>query len=539
MTFGRIMDQAAASFGDREALVFEKTRVTYKDLRQRSIQMGKALLSLGVKPDDKVALWMYNCPEWVYTWFGVGYVGAVSVPVNTRFKTFDLEFVLNQSDSTTIVLAEKFQDKSYLSILKKLCPELESSAPGQLKSERLPKLKNVICFSEEPCAGTFDLNELMKKRFDPEGESAFENIRAIVESDSVANIQYTSGSTSFPKGCMLTHDGLVRNGYVVADRITASEKDKYLGYLPLFHNGGSVVTLLSAITKGSCVVLMDKFDVDEALQLIEAEKITILHNVEATIRMLLEAPNREKYDLGSLSRGFSTGPPDLLREATKKLGFDFVCSLYGLSEASPNVVVGDGNDDFDTLVSKGGKPHEGVEVKIIDPSTEKTLPSNAQGEICVRGWNVMVGYYNKPEETEKTIDREGWLHTGDLGVLDEKGYLTFKGRIKEMIRVGGENVSPLEVEGLLRTYPKFRDVQVVGVPDPRLTEVAAAVIQLKEGIECTEEEIIAFCKERLAGFKVPRYIHFVEEFPMTGSGKIPKFKLKEEVIEKFRLGNSG
>lgn len=541
-TIGEMVDQMASRFPDRDALVFKNNHITYKELQQKSTQVAKALLSLGIGKDDKVALWMFNNPEWVYTWLGTMYIGAVSVPVNIKLKAYDLEFVLKQSNATSIVLADKFERQNkvinYLSTLRELCgAELDHSEPGQLKSGKLPELKNVICLSNVIHPGTFDFKGLMTANFGSEIESAFERRRISIDPDSVANIQYTSGSTSFPKGCMLTHNGMVRNGYSVAERFQTTERDRYLGHLPLFHNLGSVVTLLSALTKGASVVLMEQFDPEEALQLCEAEKVSIVHNVETTLKMLLDTIDRRKYNLSSLRCGFSTGSPDFLRKGIQELGFDYICSVYGLAETSPNVAVGDANDSLEVLVSNEGKPHEGVEVKIIDSSTGNIMPPDGTGEICVRGWNVMKGYYEMPQETEKAIDPEGWLHTGDLGVLDENGYLTYKGRIKEMIRVGGENVSPLEVESLLNAHPKIYEAQVVSVPDPRLVEVCAAVIQLREGVQCDEAEIITYCKERLANFKVPRYVQFVKEFPLTGSEKIPKYKVREEVMTKLGLGN--
>ncbi|HEX7371316.1 MAG TPA: AMP-binding protein, partial [Thermodesulfobacteriota bacterium] len=340
--------------------------------------------------------------------------------------------------------------------------------------------------------------------------------------------------TAFPKGVMLTHDGVIRDGFYLGERQTLTAEDLLFCPLPFFHVGGAVISTLSVLTHGACLAFLETYDPLESLKVVHKERCTAMNGIETHFLMMYQHPEFSRYDVSSLKKGWAIGPAEVVRSVYQKMGLTKVLNIYGTSETSPNVTTTFVDDPLELRMAFHGLPHKETEIKIIDLSGGETLPDGKEGEICVRGWNVMKGYYKKPEETAGAIDPQGWLHTGDLGFIDPKTrYLKFTGRFKDMLRVGGENVSAMEVESFLLTHPKVKQAQVIGVPDPRLTEVGMAFLELKEGMSATEEEILAFCKGKIAGFKIPRYVTLVKEFPLTGSGKIQKFKLKEQALERF------
>ncbi len=537
MTYGAALDRIVRMYPDRELLIFyrdgQSRRYRSCEFLDEVNQLARGLLKLGVQPGDKVALWLANLPECAVAEFAIAKLGAVMVAINTRYKVRELEYVLRQSDATTLIIMDRFLDTDYEAMVRLICPELNTCRPGQLESKALPRLKQVITLGDET-PGMLTYRDLLALGDDPALVEALQRREASVDPDDVVLIQYTSGTTAFPKGAMLGHDQTLRNAYIMARRTGLDENDRVLSAMPMFHVGGSVCALLGTITCGCPLYTTATFDASLTLRVIEEERITCYIGIESMFYMLREHEDFHRRDRSSLSKGWTTGSVEMLKMVADEIGIEHVVSLYGLSEASPNVSIGDWRDPREKRLTTMGRPQPGVEVKIIDPATGEPQPVGQPGEICVQGYNVMKGYYKMPEETTQAIDPEGWLHTGDRGVLDADGYLIWLGRIKDTLRVGGENVSALEVEDFLFGHPKVAAAAVVGIPDERLGEVPMAFIKLKPGMTATPEEIIAYCRNRIANFKVPRYIRFVKEFPMTGSGKIQKFVLREQAMAEMK-----
>ena len=532
-TLGQTLKEIAGRFSDKPALIFKDQQISYQRLQEKVRELAKGFLALGIGKNDKVSIWSGNCLEWVYTQLATALIGAVLVPVNTRFRTSELEYILSQSDSTTLILMDSFLGIDFAAMLREVCPEIDISPPGNLQPARLSMLKNIIFLGDRKAPGAFCFSEILRRGESiPDGN--LESSMAEVQPDDVIMFQYTSGTTAFPKGVMLTHDGVIRDGFYLGERQTLNSKDILFCPLPFFHVGGAVISTLSALTHGAGMAFLETYDPLESLKLVHKERCTAMNGVETHFLMMYQHPDFSRYDVGSLKKGWAIGPAEVVRSVYQKMGLTKVLNIYGTSETSPNVTATFVDDPLELRMAFHGLPHAETEVKIVNPSTGETLPDGREGEICVRGWNVMKGYYKKPEETAKAIDSQRWLHTGDLGRMDPKTrYLKFTGRFKDVLRVGGENVSAMEVESFLLTHPKVKQAQVIGVPDPRLTEVGMAFLELKEGISATEEEILGFCKGKIANFKIPRYVTFVKEFPMTGSGKIQKFKLKEQALERL------
>jgi fatty-acyl-CoA synthase len=527
-SIGSAIDEAARLHPQREFLLVNDERITYLQFAQKVKQFSRGLLAVGVNPGNKVAIWLPNGIEWVVAVFSLANIGAIFVPVNTRFKTEELEYILEQSDSSALILAERFQKSEYVHMLLQLCPELPASKPGSLTSSRIPGLKVIICVSEKAVSGTFSFQDLFQM-----GEEI--NLKPVQDSvgpHQTVSILYTSGSTAFPKGVMLTHNNILRNGFEIGERLGLTREDRYFNPCPYYHNAGLVDGLLAALSHGSCNVTLPSFDARESLSVIERERCTAVGGIQTMYVKMMEEPGLNRQKL-SLRTGWTTGPPQTVRDIYQKLGVTGITNLYGISEASPCCSISDSlHDPLEDRMSRMGKPLPGVEMKVVNPQTGEPLPANEKGEICVRGWNLMQGYYKKAEETAKAIDSEGWLHTGDLGFIDEKGLVFFIGRIKNVVRGGGENISPEEVENFIFRHPKVKHVEVIGLPDEKWGQRVVACIELKDGMEATPEEIIGFCKERMANFKVPKEVHFVTDWPMTGSGKVQKFKLIENLLEK-------
>ncbi len=541
LTYGAALEHLVARSAEREVFIFHhverpgadgrsaRRAYTAAEFSREVDRLARGLLALGVASGERVALWLANVPEAALAEFAVAKIGAILVPINTRFKEGELEYVLRQSEAATLITMERFGDTEYEAIVRTLCPETSVCAPGHLRSSRLPRLKRLITLGAG-APGMFAYTDVLALGAESRWELALRRREAEVRPDDVVLIQYTSGSTAFPKGVMLSHDQTLRNAFIMAGRAGLEESDRVLSAMPMFHIGGSVCALLGAVTRGYVLHVMTKFDAGETLRLFEEERITAYIGIETMFLMLRDHPDFSRRDRSSLRKGWAAGSPTLLRLIAEEIGISSVCSVYGLSECSPNVCITDWRDSLEKRVGTNGRPHPGVEVEIRDPQTGERLAPGQPGEICVRGYVVMKGYYNMPEETARTIDPDGWLHTGDRGLLTEDGYLVFLGRCKDVLRVGGENVSALEVENFLLTHPAVVAAAVVGVPDPRWGEVPAAFVQLKEGEPVTEDDVIAYCREHLAPFKVPRYVRFVREFPMTGSGKIQKFLLREHLL---------
>lgn len=534
-TIGKALDEAGKRYADREFLVVEDQRFTYGELVKKVEPFAKGLLAAGIKPGDKVALWLPNGIEWVVAMFSLAVIGAIFVPVNNRFKTEELEYILTQSDSTALILIDRFQKTDYLAMVRGLCPELASGSPGHLASSKLPNLKTVICLSKGKYPGMFVFNDLFQKGTEVDLPPVAES----VDPHQTVSILYTSGSTAFPKGVMLTHNNILRDGFEIGERLGLREEDRYFNPCPYYHNAGLVDGILAALTHGSCNVTLPTFEAQDSLKIMLREKCTAVGGIQTMYIKMMEAASFDPSRFPPLRTGWTTGPPQTVRDIYEKMGVKGITNLYGISEASPCCSISDcAHDSLDDRINRMGKPLPGVEMKIVNPPTGEALPADKAGEICVRGWNIMQGYYNKPEETAKAVDAEGWLHTGDLGFIDPRGLIFFIGRIKNVIRSGGENISPEEVENFIFRHPPVKQVEVIGLPDEKWGQKLVACVELKEGMEATAEEIIRFCKERIANFKVPKEVHFVKDWPMTGSGKVQKFKLVER-FEKNRLKDRG
>ncbi|MDQ0214684.1 fatty-acyl-CoA synthase [Oikeobacillus pervagus] len=533
-TMGRLLEERAAQYPDHEALVYSdrELRMTYKQFNEYTDEVAKALIALGIEKGENIAIWATNTPEWVSMQFATGKMGAVLVTVNTNYRSNELEYLLNQSESTTLILIENYRDHSYVDTINELCPELKDSLPGQLQSQRVPLLKNVIVLSEKQYNGMYNWTQLLEMANQVTDEK-LEVRKESLHYDDVINMQYTSGTTGFPKGVMLTHNNLINNANNIAECMNLTKEDRLCIPVPFFHCFGCVIGTLACVSVGATMVPVQEFHPEEVLKTVEKEKCTALHGVPTMFISELNLPNFEKYDLSSLRTGVMAGsncPVEVMKAVINNMGMKEITICYGQTESSPVITQTRANDEFNLRVETVGRALPSVEVKIVDPTTNKEVPRNEQGELCTRGYHVMKGYYNNPDATNEAIDQEGWLHTGDLAVMDDNGYVKVTGRLKDMIIRGGENIYPREIEEFLYTHPKVLDVQVVGVPDEKYGEEAAAWIILRESEKVTEEEIREYCDGKISRHKIPRYILFTEEYPMTASGKIQKYRLREQFM---------
>ncbi|WNF37656.1 AMP-binding protein [Bacillaceae bacterium IKA-2] len=532
VTVGQLLEDVAKRIPNNDALVYpdRDLRLTYKEFDLSCRDVAKGLMGLGIKKSEHVAIWASNRPEWVTSQFATGKMGAVLVTVNTSYRTAELEYLLKQSDSTTLILMEQFKGASYIEMLNEIIPELKDTEPGKLTSEKLPYLKNIIVLGENRYPGTYSWDDVLDLK-DKVSDRELEECMNSLDPHDAINMQYTSGTTGFPKGIMLTHHNIINNGANIAECMNLTEADRMCIPVPFFHCFGCVLGTMACVTVGATMVPVQEFSAQAVLSAVEKEKCTALHGVPTMFIAELNDPDFEKYDLSSLRTGImagSTCPIEVMKAVVEKMGADQITIAYGQTESSPVITQTRVNDPIEIRVATVGRALPNVEVKIVDPATGEEVPRGVQGDLCTRGYHVMKGYYKNPEETAKVIDNENWLHTGDLAEMDENGYCKITGRLKDMIIRGGENIYPREIEEFLYHHPKVLDVQVVGIPDEKLGEDVAAWIQLKEGETATAEEIREFCLGKIARYKVPRYIGFCDEFPMTASGKIQKFLLREQ-----------
>lgn len=539
ITVGQMMDKTVEKYPDVEALVHREAdvRYTYKEFKDECVRLAKGLMALGVHRGDHIAMWATNVPQWVITQFGSCRMGAVMVTVNTNYKLFELEYLLKQSDSTTLMLIQGTKDADYVDMIYQLCPELKESQPGRLNSKKLPMLKNVIFLGKERYPGMYTWDDVLEMGEIIENQE-FLGRQASLKPTDVVNMQYTSGTTGFPKGVMLTHINLVGNAYSIADCMSFGPKDRLCIPVPMFHCFGCVLGTLSCVSAGTTMVPLESFNPVKVLETIEAEKCTAVHGVPTMFITELQILKEKSYDVSHLRTGIMAGSPcpiDIMKQVVEVMGMKEIVITYGQTEAAPGITMTRTSDTIERRVTTVGKVLPGIEMKIIDPETGETLVSGMQGEICAKGYNVMKGYYKMPEATNATIDQDKWLHTGDLGIIDEEGYLKITGRSKDMIIRGGENIYPREIEEFLYTHPKVKDVQVVGVPSEKYGEEVMAMICLHEGEYATEEEIKDFCVNKIARYKIPRYVSFVKEYPTTASGKIQKYRLREMAIKELNL----
>ncbi|ABA89204.2 acyl-CoA synthetase, AMP-forming [Syntrophotalea carbinolica DSM 2380] len=542
-TMGQLLEHMAIKYPDNDALVYpdQGLRYSYKEFNAICDGVAKGLLAMGVGKGDHIAIWATNVPQWVILQFASAKIGAILVTVNTNYKAVELEYVLKQSDTTTLFLVSGFKDTDYVETLYSVVPELRNAEPGQLQSERLPFLKNVVFLGERDYAGMrrwHDL-EVLGEGVENDQLSA---VQKLLDEHQVINMQYTSGTTGFPKGVMLTHHNVINNGFNIGECMRFTEKDRLCIPVPFFHCFGCVLGVMACVTHGSTMVPVETFSAEAVLRTVQTERCTALHGVPTMFIAELDHPAFDRYDLSSLRTGIMAGSPcptEVMKRVIREMYMTEITIAYGQTESSPVITQTRTDDPVELRVATVGRALPDVEVKIADIETGQRLPPGRQGELCTRGYLVMKGYYKMPDETARVIDEDGWLHTGDLAVMDENGYCKITGRIKNMIIRGGENIYPREIEEFLYTHSKVADVQVYGVPDVKYGEQVMAAIKLKENTSATSEEIQDFCRGRIANYKVPRYIKFVDEFPMTASGKIQKFKLREMAIMELQLEAAG
>lgn len=531
LTLGQILDQTVAKFPDNDAIVYvdRDYRLTYREFSRAVDEMAKGLMALGIQKGEKVAIWATNIPHWVTLQFATAKIGAVLLTVNTNYKSAELEYLLIQSETENLFLIDGYQDTDYVNTVYELVPELKTMERGHLSTKKFPHLKRVCFLDQEKHRGMYSIPEINALSVMVSDEEYAARQQSLAPHD-VVNMQYTSGTTGFPKGVMLTHHNIGNNGYFIGANQHFSEKDRVCLPVPLFHCFGCVLGVLAAVNHGTCMVILEGFDPLLIMASVEQEKCTALYGVPTMFIAILDHPMFAKFDYSSLRTGIMAGsncPVHVMEQVIEKMNMADITICYGLTEASPVMTYTRIGDEFRLRVETVGRALPHIEVKIIDPETGETLPPGTQGEVCCRGYNIMKGYYNNPEATKEAIGEDGWLHSGDLGIMDEDGNLSITGRYKDMIIRGGENIYPREIEEFLYRMEDIKDVQVAAVPSEKYGEEVGAFIVLKENAAIEESDIVDFCRGKIARFKVPKYVHFLNGYPMTASGKIQKFKLTE------------
>jgi fatty-acyl-CoA synthase len=535
-TLNEIIDTAATKYADREAIAYAEDRVTYRQLEERVNNLAKGFLELGINKGDNIGVWMTDNPHWIYSFFATAKVGATLVPVNPRFRAQDVQFVIKHSDIKLLILSDKSPEiVDYVGIMHEISPIILKSQNYHLTLPEFPLLKYLVTVGKNSHLGMLRIEDVMQSGSKRISDGLLLERQRLVMPEDLALLQYTSGTTANPRGCMVTHGSLVRNCIACSEHLQLEERDCFYDPMPPFHLLGICFGLIPTMLCGACRFGTDHFDPLETLKVIDNEKCIATSGFETMILAWLNHSEFSKFDTSSLRTGYLAASPELQRFIRSRLPHWKPLNIYGLSEISGNFCASRITDDDETRIRCNGMPHDGLSIKIIDPTTNQDLPPGESGEILCSGWTLMKGYYKDIESTKKTIDQNGWLHTGDQGMIDKKsGELIWIGRLKDVVKVGGENVAPAEVEGLLLQNPKTKLAQVVGVPDKELSEVVAAFVELKENETSNEEEIINFCRGKVASFKIPRYVRFVKEWPMSTT-KIQKFKLKEQIIRELRL----
>ncbi|HEX2986210.1 MAG TPA: AMP-binding protein [Caproiciproducens sp.] len=533
-TIGQMLDCVVEKFPEREAIAYidRPYRRTWREFRDECDRVAKGFLSIGIGKGDHVAIWATNVPEWLITLFATAKIGAVLVTVNTNYKEYELQYLLQQSDTKALVLIDGFKGTDYLSILNNLCPSLKTSKPGALNESSLPFLKSIVYVGEKEVPGAYRFPDLYECG-DRYSDSQYRKIEASLDPQDVVNMQYTSGTTGFPKGVMLTHYNVVNNGKGIGDCMKFTEKDKLCITVPLFHCFGLVLGVMACLTHATSMVPVEYFRPTVVMQAIEQEGCTALHGVPTMFIAILEHAEFKNHHFSKLRTGIMAGSPcpeKVMRKVIDEMGMREITITYGETEASPACTMTTTDDPLELRVCTVGRLMPNVEAKIVDPKTGKIQPVGVPGEFCSRGYNTMRGYYKMPEETRQAVDEDGWLHSGDLATVDENGYYRITGRIKDMIIRGGENIYPKEIEEFLYTHPSISDVQVIGVPSEEYGEEIMACIILKDGENLTEEEVCDYVRANLARHKIPKYVKFMDHFPVTASGKIQKYKLREMAV---------
>jgi len=538
-TIGVLFDETAVRWGERPGLIVRQQgiRWTYRELKERIDAFAAGLLALGLSPGERVGIWSPNNSEWVITQFATAKAGLVLVNINPAYRIFELEYALNKVGCKALVSAGRFKTSDYVGMLRELMPEVERSAPGQLQAARVPALRTLICTGADEAAGFLRFEDALSMGGGRHREMLTE-LQSKLQFDDAINIQFTSGTTGAPKGATLTHHNILNNGYFVGEAQRLTDKDLVCIPVPLYHCFGMVLGNLACVTHGAAMVYPGEgFDPLATLETVSAERCTALYGVPTMFIAELEHPQFKHFDLTSLRTGIMAGSPcpiEVMRRCVSEMNMRDVTIAYGMTETSPVSTQTSSDDPLERRVSTVGRVHPHVEIKIIDVDG-RVVPSGTPGELCTRGYSVMLGYWDDADKTAQAIDRGRWMHTGDLATVDEEGYVNIVGRIKDMVIRGGENVYPREIEEFLFRHSKIEAVQVIGVPDPKYGEELCAWVKLKAGMTSTPSEIQEFCKGQIANYKIPRYIKFVDSFPMTVTGKVQKFIMREQTTNELGL----
>jgi fatty-acyl-CoA synthase len=540
-TVGQLLARIAARWPDRPALVVpaQGVRMSYAELDRAVTRLAAGLLALGLEPGDRIGIWSLNRSEWVLMQFATARAGLILVNINPAYRSHELEYALTQVGCKALVLARHFKTSDYPAILRELAPELDHAVPGRLQAARLPALRHVILLDDAPALPGTELFGPIAACDEPAALQRVQALQATLDRNDAVNIQFTSGTTGTPKGATLTHRNIVNNGYFIGECMRLSEQDRLCIPVPFYHCFGMVLGNMACLTHGSCMVVPGEgFDPLLTLQTVQDERCTALHGVPTMFIAELEHPRFAEFDLTSLRTGImagSTCPIEVMKKVVNLMHMDQVTIAYGMTETSPVSFQTTPDDPLDRRVDSVGRIHPHVEVRLVD-GEGNVVPRGAVGELQTRGYSVMKGYWNDPVRTAEAIDADGWMHTGDLATIDEEGYCRIVGRLKDMLIRGGENIYPREIEEFLHTHPAVADVQVFGVPDEKFGEEVCAWVRLAEGKSCTAQDIRDFCRGAIAYYKVPRYVEFVKEFPMTITGKVQKFVMREAMGERLRAG---
>ena len=535
LSIGQYFEKTVASHPSRDFVVMPDRglRWTYREFNERVDNLAKGLMVSGIEAGDHVGIWARNVPDWLTFMFATAKIGAVLVTVNPVYKSHELDYVMKQADLKALAIIDAYRDVDYIKVLRELVPESLTDERSAINSAEFPHLKILIYLGPEKYKGFFSMPELLllgEHTDDADLRSAV----AATGPDDVVNMQYTSGTTGFPKGVMLTSRNILNNGFYIGERQHLTGDDRVCLPVPLFHCFGCVLGIMAILTHGATTILLEEFNPFMVLAAVEKEKATALYGVPTMFIAELEHPAFDQFDLTSLRTGIMAGSPcpvDIMKRVVADMHMKDITITYGLTEASPAITMSDVTDSLDARCETVGKKMPHCEVRLIDPDTGRDSALGEQGEVCCRGYNVMKGYYHMDEATAEAIDADGWLHSGDLATIDEDGYYRITGRIKDMIIRGGENIYPREIEEFLYPLEGVKDVQVVGAPDEKYGEIGAAFIIKQEGSELTEQDVKEYCYERMARYKAPKYVCFVDEFPMTGSGKVKKFLLRDQITE--------
>ena len=546
-TIGDFFDRIVEQFPNNQAVIsrHQNIRQTYAELREECDRFARGLMACGITKGDRIGIWSINNFEWIVTQLATAKIGAILVNINPAYRVTELEYALRQSGCSALIICEQFKTSNYEEMLREVCPELNHCDPGQLHSKQIPQLRTVIRLSSKPAAGTLSWTDVLTRAEDISNDE-LKKRQSQLDFDDPINIQYTSGTTGFPKGATLCHHSILNNGFFIGERMRFTDQDRLCIPVPFYHCFGMVLGNLACITHGATMVLPSEgFDPVQTMKTVSEERCTALHGVPTMFIAELAVPDFDSYDLTSLRTGIMAGAPcpiEVMRQVKTRMHMSEITIAYGMTETSPVSCQTEPEDPIEKQVSTVGRAHPHVECKIIDPATGATVPRGVTGEFLSRGYIVMLGYWNNPEGTADAIDHSHWMHTGDLAIMDDEGFVKIVGRSKDMIIRGGENIYPREVEEFLYSHSKIKDVQVIGVPDELYGEEVMAWVVLKDGVDAEGSELQAYCQDKIAHYKIPRYWRFTDSFPMTVTGKIQKFKMREisckeielKVIEKIK-----